>query len=90
VQPPTRSATSPRTTPVTCWYRAAIALDDQPMLPITARSGTPRIRSTVAPCGGRRGGVRAPATPVRRSGAGAVTAHPAGARLRGCRSARLG
>ncbi|HEY5880447.1 MAG TPA: hypothetical protein VIU11_16175 [Nakamurella sp.] len=29
---------------VTCWYRAAIALFDQPMTSMTARSGTPRIR----------------------------------------------
>ena len=40
---PPACATSPRTTPVTCWYRAAIAVVDQPMIPITARSGTPSV-----------------------------------------------
>ena len=33
---------------MTFWYRAAIAVLDQPMIPITVRSGTPSTRSTVA------------------------------------------
>jgi hypothetical protein len=48
---PMRWATSRPMGSVTCWYRAAIYVLDQPIRQITVRSATPRTRSTVAASG---------------------------------------
>ena len=48
MSPPTRAATSRWISAVTCWYRAAIDVLDQPMTLMTVRSGTPSNSTTVA------------------------------------------
>ncbi len=44
MSPPTRLAMSCRIGSVRCWYRAAMPVLDHPMIPMTARSATPRIK----------------------------------------------
>jgi len=57
-RPPTWSATVRRMGSVTCWYRAAIAVLDQPMIPITVGSGTPGQGEPSQPCAERHVGER--------------------------------